>query len=113
MKTNKELKQEYKQMKPLMGVFLILNKSNGKMLVEGSTNISSRWNRHRTELRFGNHRNKELQGDWNNTGEENFKFSIISELDSVDNGDLDVGKEVKTLEEMIVEDLKIEDGMRY
>ena len=113
MKTNKELKQEYKQKKPTMGVFQILNKVSGKVLVEGSTDISSKWNRHRTELRFGNHRNKGLQGDWNNVGEENFEFSIISNLDLDDNETLDVSKEVKTLEEMVVEELKIEDEMRY
>ena len=96
-----------------MGVFHILNKVSGKVLVEGSIDISSKWNRHRTELRFGNHRNKGLQGDWNNEGEENFEFSIISEMDLDDNETLDVGKEVKTLEEMVVEELKIEGGMRY
>lgn len=113
MKTNKELKQEYKQKKPTMGVFQILNKVSGKVLVEGSTDISSKLNRHRTELRFGNHRNKELQGDWNNVGEENFDFSIISKLDLDDNETLDLSKEVKTLEEMVVEELNMEVGLMY
>ncbi len=80
MKTKKELKNEYKQMKSPMGVFRIRNIVNGKILIDSSTNMNSKWNRHKTELRFGTHRNSELQKDWKQFGEENFIFEIVSEL---------------------------------
>ncbi len=81
MKAKKELKEEYKQKQPVAGVFKIRNNKNGMTLIEESLNINSKWNRHRTELRFGSHRNTTLQKDWNNIGEENFVFSILSELE--------------------------------
>lgn len=104
MKTNKELKNEYKQMKLPIGVFQIRNKFNGKILVEGSTNMEAKWNRHKVELKFGNHRNKELQKDWNQFGETEFVFEILSEIEQKE--DLNFQEEVKVLEEMILEELK-------
>ncbi len=78
MKSNKELKAEYKQMKLLLGVFQVENTVNGKVWIEGSANIQSRWNRHQTELKFGSHRNRAFQEDWNTHGSESFVFSIVS-----------------------------------
>jgi len=85
MKMKKELKVEYKQKKPVASVFQIKNIQNGMLLIEESINMHSKWNRHRTELRFGSHRNKILQKDWNDLGEENFMFSVLSELDKLPN----------------------------
>lgn len=104
MKTNKELKNDYKHMKKPMGVFQIRNKSNDKILVEGSTNMEAKWNRHCVELRFGNHRNKVLQNDWNTFSEDQFVFEVLSELDQKE--DLNFSEEVKVLEEMVVEELQ-------
>ncbi len=113
MKTNKELKKEYKQQKPISGVFQVENKTNGKVLVEGSIDMPARWNRHRTELKFGSHRNKELQNDWKEMGEGNFVFSILSELKVEEGDNFDIKKEVKLLEEMVLEEMKIQDSKRY
>lgn len=113
MKTKKELKDEYKQAKTIMGVFQIRNKVNGKVFIDNSTNVISKWNRHRAELKFGNHRIKELQTDWNEFGEENFVFEILSEIEPKEESHQDYSKEVKVLQEMILDELKIEDDMRY
>ena len=78
--TKKELKKQYKQTKFPAGVFQIKNKANGKIFVAGNMNLNKIWNRHKTELKFGSHRNKEIQNDWYEYGEENFIFEIISEL---------------------------------
>lgn len=67
-------------MKSPVGVFRIRNIVNGKILIDSSTNMNSKWNRHITELRFGTHRNNDLQKDWKQFGEENFIFEIVSEL---------------------------------
>lgn len=113
MKTKKELKEEYKQAKSVMGVFQIRNKVNGKVFIDNSTNIMSKWNRHQAELKFGNHRNKELQKEWNDFGEENFVFEILSEIEPKKEGHKDYNQEVKVLQEMILEELKIEDHKLY
>lgn len=112
-KTKKELKNAYKRQKPQAGVFQVQNKVNGKVLIEGATNMSSKWNRHRTELRFGSHRNQQLQKDWNEAGEENFVFSVLSELKIKEGEALNLNEEVKLLREMVEEEMGISKEMRY
>ncbi|MBI1227088.1 MAG: GIY-YIG nuclease family protein [Bacteroidetes bacterium] len=103
--TRKELIAEYKNLKPRIGVFQIRNTTNGKVLIEGSTNLDKIWNRHSTELRFGNHRNKALQQDWNEFGEHSFVFEILSEIaQPEDNSPFDAGREVKMLEKLFLEE---------
>ena len=80
MKTNKELAQAYKLIKPQIGVFQIKNEKNGKLFIGGSTDLRAIWNRNKTELNFGSHRNKNLQTDWNTFGENAFTFTILSEI---------------------------------
>lgn len=106
MKTNKELKAEYKQMKFPMGVFQIRNINNGKILVDSSTNMNSKWNRHKAELKFGNSKITELQNDWNKFGEDNFVFEVLSELEHKSDDGIDYNAELLLLEEMIIADLK-------
>ncbi len=105
-KTKKELKEEYKNMKFDMGVFQIRNTANDKIFVDSGTNMNAKWNRNRLQLNFGNHPNKELQKDWNTFGEESFEFEIVSELEHKENENIDYQKEVKLLEEMMMEELK-------
>lgn len=51
MKTKRELKAAYKQQKALAGVFQLKNEKTGMLLIDAATNMSSKWNRHRTELK--------------------------------------------------------------
>ncbi|MGE3800382.1 MAG: GIY-YIG nuclease family protein [Candidatus Kapaibacterium sp.] len=113
MKTKKELKEEYKQLKAPMGVFQIRNVSSHKVLIDNSPDMTSKWNRHKTELRFGSHRNSDLQKDWKEKGEENFVFEVLSELESKDEVNADYRKELQALQDMIVEELNLEEGKLY
>ena len=113
MKTRKELQDEYKQLKPPMGVFQIRNTSNGKVLIDSSVDMKSRWNRHRMELKFGKHQNLALQNDWNEQGEENFVFEVLSEIEPKDGDKVDYPKELSTLQSMIAEDLNLDDDQVY
>ena len=101
----KALKDAYKQKKPTMGVFQILNKINGKRLIEAANDIPAKWNRYQTELRFGSHRNTNFQKDWNEHGKENFEFSILSELEIKEGETINVGQELKTLKEMVLDEI--------
>lgn len=105
MKTRKELKQDHKQSKSQMGVFQIKNVNTGQVFIDYSTDVNAKWNRHLSELRFGSHRNKTLQKDWKQFGESAFKFEILSEMEYQDDSNPDYNKELKTLQELIVEEL--------
>jgi len=113
MKTRKNIKEEYKQMKFSMGVFQVKNKSNNKVFIDNSVDMDSRWTRHKTELRFGNHRNFELQKDWNDKGEANFVFEVLSELKQDDENNVDYQKELKLLQQMIIDEMNIPKEQRY
>lgn len=113
MKTRKEIKEEYKQMKFPMGIFQIKNIQNGKVLIDNSIDMSSKWNRHKMELRFGNHKKSELQKDWNEKGEDNFVFEILSELKQDDEKTVNYPKELKLLQQMIVEEMNIPEELMY
>jgi hypothetical protein len=64
------------------------------------------WNRHRAQLNFGSHPNKELQSEWNNYGEESFEYEIIAAIKEKDDEEKDYKKEVKELEELYIEEFK-------
>ena len=106
MKTHKEMKQEYKLYKPSKGVYQIKNKKNGKVLIGSSTDLKAIWNRQRTQLNFGSHPNKELQGEWSKYGEELFEFEIIAVIKEKDNEEKDYKREVKELEELFMEEIQ-------
>ena len=104
--TRKELTEEYKNLKFKMGVFQIRNTINNNIFIDGSSNLDKIWNRHRTELDFGGHRNKELQQDWKAYREENFVFEIMAELEEQEGSTLDMDKEIKLLTQMYMEELQ-------
>ena len=102
--TKKELKNQYKELKFPMGVFQIKNQINGKILLDSGLNMSAKWKRHLTELKFGSHRNKVLQQEWNQFGENAFVYEVIAELEYKDPTE-NYGKEVAVLETMYLEEL--------
>ncbi|MFT3681526.1 MAG: GIY-YIG nuclease family protein [Ferruginibacter sp.] len=106
MKSNKDLKDEYKLLKPKIGVFQVRNTVNGKIFIDSSVNLDKIWNRHRVELNFGGHRNEKLQKEWKEFGEENFQFEILSEIEQEDNATVDYAKEAKQLAAMFIEELQ-------
>lgn len=112
MKTKKELKDEYKQMKFPMGVFQIRNLTNNKVLIDNSSDMLSKWNRHQMELKFGSHKNQFLQKDWNESGADNFVFEVLSEL-KPDDKITNYPKELQSLQEMVLDEMKIPTEHRY
>ena len=113
MKTKKQLKDEYKQMKFPMGVFQIRNLTNDKVMIDNSVDMLSKWNRHKLELNFGSHRNVALQKDWSEKGESNFVFEVLSELKSKDGEVINYNKELRELQKMVLEELNISDDLIY
>lgn len=105
MKTNKELKADFKLHKPIMGVFQIRNLVSDKIFIDSSTDVFAKWNRHQFQLKMGMHLSKNLQHDWTKLGAENFVFEMLSELKYNDEKQVDYKKELEVLQEMVLVDL--------
>ena len=106
MKTRKELKEEYKQMKHKMGVFQIKNSVNGKVLIGSSPDLQAIWNRQKLQLDIGMHPNSNLQNDWKEYGPEKFIYEIIEEVKQSEDKSADYKKEIKRLEELYIKELQ-------
>ena len=101
-----EIKKAYKQSKRSMGVYRIKTSQNDKLYIGFATDLDARFNRHKSELKFGSHRNKELQQIWNACGESAFDFEILDVLDQDDNTEASSYEELRVLTEMWVQKLK-------
>jgi len=97
----KDLKREYKEKTPPMGVFQIRNLGNDKVFIGSSLNLNGIFNRHRFALNAGSHQNKALQKDWNELGADQFAFEILEELEPRAN--LDNKGELAFLEDLWLE----------
>ncbi len=82
MDRKKELKQQYKMMKPTMGIFTIRSKSSDKCYLEATPNLTGAINGAKFKLEAGVHVNRELQKDWNEHGEEGFTIEILETLEA-------------------------------
>ncbi|NGQ97341.1 GIY-YIG nuclease family protein [Brevibacillus sp. SYP-B805] len=80
MDRRSEIKKIYKQTHQPMGVYQIKNLRNGKRFVGSSPNLPARFNSMLFQLRHGVHRNRSLQAEWNEYGEEAFAFEILEEI---------------------------------
>lgn len=96
-----------------MGVFQIRNTVNNKIFVGSSLDLIAIWHAQKLQLDFGIHPNSGLQLDWKEFGPENFKYEIIEEIKQTEDKPPDYGKEIKALEEMILEELQPFDEKGY
>jgi group I intron endonuclease len=106
MKSKKEIKDDYKEMKHQIGVFQIRNMANNKIYIESSVNLMAIWNRYKFQLNNGSHPNAILQSEWSEFGEENFIYEILSEIKQDETKTTDYRKEAKELESMFIEELQ-------
>lgn len=111
MDRKKELKEQYKNMKPDMGVLMVKNKQNNKCYVEGTQNLKAKLNRIRFSLEFGSCPVRELQEEWKAYGEESFTLDILEQLEyDDDESKTDYSEELAILE-MIWKDKLSKQGM--
>jgi len=78
--------------KDKIGIYMILNKVNGKRYIGSSKNVRKRKNRHFSELRRDVHKNRKLQNSFNKYGEDKFEFKLLEEVS--DEKDLIVREQV-------------------
>ena len=65
----------------MRGIYKITNKINNKVYIGESLNILRRWDEHIDDLNRNKHHSYKLQKDWNEYGQDNFEFNIVSVLD--------------------------------
>jgi len=100
------LKREYRQAGRPMGVYGITDTVNNTIYIGYGTDVQARLNRHRAELKFGNHRTRKLQEAWNESGEPAFLFEVLDVLDPEKDSEADPGEELRTLAEMWIQKME-------
>ena len=97
MTHQKALKRQYLETTSRAGVYLIRNQLTGRALVDGSANVEGALNRHRFELRIGQHRNAALAQDWLQHGEAHFHFEVLDRVKPRDDPAFNATQELATL----------------
>ena len=105
MDRKKELKQLYKEMKTEAGVYQIRNTKNQKVFVTATPNFKT-INGKQIMLRGGGHKNRQLQEEWKQYGEEAFVFEVLEVLEEKEEGFFDKADELKKLEKKWLDKLQ-------
>lgn len=80
MDRKKELKEQYRQMKPEMGPFAIRLKNGGKFYIKAARDLRGVMNGALARLRIGMHPNRELQKEWTAQGPDAFVVEVLEKL---------------------------------
>ena len=103
----KALIREYRETPRPMGVFRVHNTVDDRSLVGSTMDLPAMLNRQRAQLRFGGHKNRELQRDWNRLGEGAFEFEVLDTLAPADPPDTRAAaKDLEVLEQLWLERLQ-------
>jgi hypothetical protein len=105
MERKEELKQLYKESKTQAGVYQIKNTKNQKIFIGSTMNLKT-LNGKRFELKMGSHKNKLLQNEWNEYGEDAFVFEVLEVLEKKETGYFDAKDELAKLEAKWLEKLQ-------
>jgi hypothetical protein len=81
MDRKKELKMQYKQMKPQMGIFIIRSRVNNKCFLKATQDLRGVINGAKVRLEGGFHPNRELQQEWSEYGAGSFTVEILEHLE--------------------------------
>ena len=113
MTDKKELKRQYKESLPPMGIYQFKNLESGKVFVGSSPNLPGKKNAIEFQLKMGSHMNNELQEDYNRLGADKFVFEILDELDPKEGVDYDYSDDLDALFELWIEKLNISEENCY
>lgn len=102
----REIIKQYKQTVQPMGIYQIKNLRNGRIFIGSAKNLQGKLNSHKFQLKNGLHRNKEMQKEYDEVGEEGFSFKILDSLKPKEDLNYDYTEELKLLEEMWLEKLQ-------
>lgn len=100
-----DLKRQYRETPPPMGVYAIRSLSTGRVIVQASMNVHAAMNRARFELDHKSHRDKQLQQDWSTLGPDSCRFEVIDFVKRRDDPAFDYKTELAGLLTMWREEL--------
>lgn len=113
MDRKKELKLQYKQTKPQMGIFIVRSKVNNKCYIQTTQDLRGVMNGARVRLLGGSHIIRELQKEWTDFGAENFTIEILETLDyDKDESKTDYTEDLALLQ-MLWEEKLTEENMEF
>jgi len=113
MDRKKELKMQYKQAKPQMGIFIIRCKANNKCYLQATQDLRGVMNGALVRLNGGMHPYKELQKEWTKLGQENFIIEILENLEyDKDESKNDYTEDLKILQ-MIWEEKLSQENLEF
>lgn len=105
MDRKKELKQIYKETPVEAGVYQIKNTQNEKIFIGSTPNLKT-LNGLKFMLQNDGHKNKELQDEWKQYGEDAFTFEILEKLKKKDEPYFNAKEALRELEEKWLEQLQ-------
>ena len=106
MADKKELIKEYKRTLRPMGIYIVKNLVNGKILIGSSKDLPGRLNRFKFELEFGTGANKELLADYKKLGPDKFTFEVLDELEPKEDPGYDYTEDLQALEDLWLDKLR-------
>ncbi|MDF2542951.1 MAG: hypothetical protein K0S47_2669 [Herbinix sp.] len=80
MDRNKELKLQYLQSKPDMGVYIIRSNTKKKCIIEKTKDLKGTLNGTLFKLNSGFYPNRELIKEWKEFGESEFTIEVLEKL---------------------------------
>ncbi len=100
------LKRQYKENPPSAGVYKITNTANGKIFVGKGLNVQGKLNGQKAQLRWGGHKNPDIQADWNRYGSESFAFEVLDYLAPPDDPGQDMDEDLEALRRLWLDKLR-------
>ncbi len=113
MDRKKELKDQYRQMNPDMGIFMIRSNVSNKCYLEETQDLRGTMNGTKFKLMAGVHPNRELQKEWKEFGERNFTIEILENLAYDKDESKTDYKEDLTLLQMIWEEKLLKENIEF
>lgn len=89
-----------------MGIYAAKSSPGNTIYIGRGTDVQAKINRHKAELRFGSHRNSQLQKAWNSLGEAAIEFEVLDVLEQKDDSQSTTAEELRILEEMWIHKLE-------
>lgn len=106
MDRKRELKAEYREMRPTMGVIVFRRSEDGACFVAAVPDVKSRINRYRFQLNNGSHPRRGLQRAWNESGSGGFVIEVLETLEYDKDGlKTDYSEDLQALEQLWIEKL--------
>ena len=98
----KELKAQYLETRPQMGVLCFTCKATGERFLLASRNVQTDITSVTFKLNSGYHPNRHLLELWKQFGEEGFETSLVEELEYRE-GEADYMEELRALRDLCIE----------